>query len=113
MSRGIAWPPGFLPPFNRVGQPRDTFKGRGRTGVHMTHYVPLQLDNGLWGVCYQTHRRDFVAVMECPSLEAAYHEAAAMTLEATKRALCGTPHDENNANRYVGNFGNRYLRKYQ
>lgn len=99
-------PPGFLPPFNRVGQPRDTFNGYGANGEHMRHYVPLQLDNGLWGVCYQTHRRDFVAVMECPSLEAAYAEASAMTLDETKRGIAqGVP--------VTPAQGNRYLRKYQ
>lgn len=71
----------------------------------MKHYIPLQLDNGAWGVCYGNHRGEFIAVMECGSLEAAYHESEAMTLDATKRAICGTPNETTNQ-------GNRYLRRF-
>lgn len=53
----------------------------------MRHFVPLQTEHG-WAVAYQNHRGEFVAVLECGTLEAAYREAADMTIDATKRALC-------------------------
>lgn len=71
----------------------------------MRHYVPLQDNKGNWTVAYGNHRGEFIAVMECPSLEVAYNESEAMTLDATKAAICGT-----GAN--VIPSGNRYLRKF-
>lgn len=70
----------------------------------MTHFVPLQSDKG-WVVAYGNHRGEFIAVMDCNTLEAAYQEAAAMTLDALKRALCDTPKETTNQ-------GNRFLRRY-
>lgn len=70
----------------------------------MTHFVPLQTDRGAWVVAYGNHRGEFIAVAEFGSLEAAYQEAAAMTLDATKRAICDTPKETNQ--------GNRFLRRY-
>jgi hypothetical protein len=52
----------------------------------MRHYIPLQSVGG-WAVAYQNHRGEFVAVMDCKSLETAYNEAAAMTLAAIKKAM--------------------------
>lgn len=54
----------------------------------MTHYVPVQLKTG-YAVAYLNHREELIPVMECITYGAAYREAAAMTLEATKRAICG------------------------
>lgn len=71
----------------------------------MRHFIPLQDDKGGWHVAYGNHRGEFIAVMECQSLEVAYHEAEAMTLDATKRALCGTPTETTNQ-------GNRFLRRF-
>lgn len=72
----------------------------------MKHYVPLQLDNGAWGVCYGNHRGEFIAVMECPSLQVAYSEAREMTLDETKRGIAqGVPVEPSG--------GNRYLRRFQ
>lgn len=71
----------------------------------MKHYIPLQDSRGVWCVAYGNHRGEFISVMECGSLEAAYHEAEAMTLDATKRAICDTPKESTNQ-------GNRYLRRY-
>lgn len=64
----------------------------------------MQMESGAWGVCYRNHRGEFIAIMECLSLQAAYAEAAAATLEATKRAICGTLPERQD--------GNRYLRAY-
>lgn len=52
----------------------------------MRHYIPLETKTG-WAVAYQNHRGEFVAVMECPTLETAYAEARAMTFQFTKEAL--------------------------
>lgn len=71
----------------------------------MRHYTTLQTDTG-WGVCYQNHRGEFIVVMECRTLEAAYREAAQATLDATKRAICGTLPERDVQE------GNRYLRAY-
>jgi hypothetical protein len=71
----------------------------------MKHYIPLQDANGAWHVAYGNHRGEFIAVMECGSLEAAYHESEAMTLDATKRAICGTPNETTHQ-------GNRFLRRF-
>lgn len=48
----------------------------------MKHYIPLQSEDGRWMVAYENHRGEFVAVMDCGSLSAAYREAAAMTAKA-------------------------------
>jgi hypothetical protein len=72
----------------------------------MRHYIPLQAANGAWHVAYGNHRGEFIAVMECASLEAAYLESKAMTLEDTKTAICENRCSDN------GERGNRYLRKY-
>lgn len=72
----------------------------------MRHYIPLQTSSG-WAVVYGNHRGEFIAVMDCNTLQAAYNEAAAMTLDATKRALCDTPPENKTAH-----IGNRYLRSY-
>lgn len=69
---------------------------------HMRHYVPVQ-HGGAWHVAYANHRGELISVMECGSYGAAYAECAAMTLEATKRAICAvTP--------TINQPGNRYLR---
>lgn len=93
----------FLPPFTGAGQPRDTFNGRGMNGVHMRHFIPLQDSKGTWCVAYANHRGECVSVMECGSFAAAYAEAAAMTLDDTKQAIC-----ENR----ITQQGNRYLRRF-
>lgn len=72
----------------------------------MRHYIPLQDNRGTWCVAYGNHRGEFISVMECGSLEAAYQESKDMTLEDTKTAICENRFSEN------GNRGNRYLRKY-
>jgi hypothetical protein len=69
----------------------------------MRHYVPIQHDNA-WHVAYANHRGEVISVMECNDFGAAYNEAAAMTLDETKRHLCDTPAEIH---------GNRYLRKFQ
>lgn len=69
----------------------------------MKHYIPLATANG-WAVAYGNHRGEFISVMECATLESAYAEASAMTLDATKRALCDTPLEPTH--------GKRYLRRY-
>lgn len=69
----------------------------------MRHFVPLPTKTG-WAVAYGNHRGEFVTVMECATLESAYQESAAMTLEDTKTAIC--------ENRLTQSTGNRYLRKY-
>lgn len=78
----------------------------------MRHYIPLQATNGAWLVAYGNHRGEFIGVMECGSLEAAYKESEAMTLEATKRALCGLADPEPRNYSALDNQGNRYLRRY-
>lgn len=70
----------------------------------MRHFIPLQAANGTWHVAYGNHRGEFIAVMECGSLEAAYNESEAMTLDANKRAICGTPIETNQGNRYLRRF---------
>lgn len=70
----------------------------------MRHYIPLQDDKGGWHVAYGNHRGEFIAVMECATLEAAYLESEAMTLDATKRAICETPRDTTTGNRYLRKF---------
>ena len=102
--RAIHGPTGFLPPFDQVGQPCDPTNANGANGVHMTHFVPLQTDRGAWVVAYGNHRGEFIAVAEFGSLEAAYNEAAAMTLDATKRAICDTPKETNHGNRFLRRF---------
>lgn len=72
----------------------------------MRHFIPLQDNRGAWCVAYGNHRGEFISVMECGSLETAYREAEAMTLEATKRAICATPTEAKN------NQGNRFLRRF-
>lgn len=72
----------------------------------MRHFIPLQTDKGDWVVAYGNHRGEFIAVAEFGTLEAAYAESEAMTLDATKRALCDTPKENN----YLGN---RYLRHFK
>lgn len=69
----------------------------------MRHYIPLQTKTG-WAVAYGNHRGEFIAVMDCNSLEAAYMESEAMTLDATKRALCDTPAEATTGNRYMRKF---------
>lgn len=69
----------------------------------MRHYIPLETKTG-WAVAYQNHRGEYIPVMECLSLDAAYREAAAMTLEATKRAICGTLQEPQQGNRYLRAF---------
>lgn len=70
----------------------------------MRHFIPLSTDKG-WVVAYGNHRGEFIAVMDCNTLEAAYREAAAMTLDDTKQAIC--------ENRLTDtNQGNRYLRRF-
>lgn len=69
----------------------------------MTHYVPIQ-QAGAWHVAYANHRGELVSVLECGTFAAAYQEAASMTLEATKRALCGTPQPVASGNRYLRAF---------
>lgn len=71
----------------------------------MRHFIPLQTDKGAWVVAYGNHRGEFIAVAEFGTLEAAYAESEAMTLDATKRALCDTPKETTNQ-------GNRFLRRY-
>jgi hypothetical protein len=71
----------------------------------MRHFIPLQDNKGGWHVAYGNHRGEFIAVMECPTLEAAYHESAAMTLDDTKQAIC-----ENRAT--PTQQGNRFLRRF-
>lgn len=71
----------------------------------MRHFIPLQTDKGAWVVAYGNHRGEFIAVAEFGTLEAAYAESETMTLDATKRALCGTPNETTNQ-------GNRYLRRF-
>lgn len=72
----------------------------------MRHFIPLQDNRGAWCVAYGNHRGEFISVMECGSLEAAYNESQAMTLDATKRALCDTPKESNT------NQGNRFMRRF-
>jgi hypothetical protein len=72
----------------------------------MRHFIPLQDNKGGWHVAYGNHRGEFIAVMECGSLQAAYQESKAMTLEDTKTAICEDRFSDN------GQRGNRYLRKY-
>lgn len=72
----------------------------------MRHFIPLQTERGDWAVAYGNHRGEMVSVMECGSFGAAYAEAAAMTLESVKAAICGVTQP-------VQVQGNRYLRKYQ
>lgn len=69
----------------------------------MRHYIPLQTATG-WAVAYQNHRGEFVAVLECPTLESAYSEAVEMTTRANHQAaqiIAAHP-----------DTGNRYLRRY-
>lgn len=73
-------------------------------GAFMTHYIPLQDAKGAWHVAYGNHRGEFIAVMECASLEAAYDESQAMTLKATKAAICDTPTETNQGNRFLRRF---------
>ncbi len=57
----------------------------------MNHYIPLQGENG-WSVAYRNHRAEFISVMECPSLDTAYAECAALTLHEVKQAIAlGAP----------------------
>lgn len=70
----------------------------------MRHYVPVQ-HGGAWHVAYANHRGELISVMECGSYGAAYEESAAMTLEATKRAMCTDTPD-------IHQQGNRYLRRF-
>lgn len=75
----------------------------------MRHYIPLQSRDG-WSVCYFNHRREFVAVMECATLEAAYIEAVNLTVQAlteAARILEAAP-----AAQSVAMGGNRYMRSY-
>lgn len=75
----------------------------------MRHYIPLQTEQG-WAVCYLNHRREFLAVMECATLEAAYVEAVNLTMQAlteAARILEAAPGAGS-----VTNGGNRYLRRY-
>jgi len=70
----------------------------------MTHYIPLQTATG-WAVAYGNHRGEFVAVMECQTLEGAYSEARQMTISAYR---------EYDARPGVTvNAGNRYMRRFQ
>lgn len=72
-------------------------------GAFMKHFIPLSTANG-WVVAYGNHRGEFIAVMECNSLETAYAESEAMTLDATKRAICETTNETNQGNRYLRRF---------
>jgi hypothetical protein len=49
----------------------------------MRHYTTIPTRQG-WAVAYANHRGEFVSVMECPTLETAYDEAARMTAEGFK-----------------------------
>lgn len=51
----------------------------------MRHYIPLQTATG-WAVAYGNHRGEFVAVLECPTLESAYSESRAMSDAARAEA---------------------------
>jgi hypothetical protein len=73
----------------------------------MRHYVPLQTKDG-WAVCYFNHRREFVSVMECATLETAYIESVNLTIQALEEAariLEAAPKAKS-----VYHGGNRYLR---
>lgn len=73
----------------------------------MRHYIPLQTKDG-WAVCYFNHRREFVSVMECGTLESAYVECVNLTTQAhaeAARILDAAPQA-----RTVHLGGNRYLR---
>lgn len=78
-------------------------------GLNMRHYIPMQSQDGAaWLVCYGNHRGEFVAVMECNTIEAAYRESAAMTAAAFTegaRLLAAQPGAAS-----VATGGNRYLR---
>lgn len=69
----------------------------------MRHYIPLETKTG-WAVAYRNHRGEYIPVMECLSLDAAYAESASATLEATKRAICGTLPERQDGNRYLRAF---------
>lgn len=71
----------------------------------MRHYTTMQAAQG-WAVVYRNHRGEYISIMECATLDAAYSEAAALTLDATKRALCGAEPAP------AAHQGNRYLRCY-
>jgi hypothetical protein len=73
----------------------------------MRHYIPLQTRDG-WAVCYLNHRREFVSVMECATLEAAYIESVNHTiaaLEEAARVLEAAPKAKS-----VYQAGNRFVR---
>ena len=75
----------------------------------MRHYVPLQTADG-WAVCYFNHRREFVSVMECATLESAYAECVALTAQAMREAAAIM--DAAPKARTVYHGGNRYLRAF-
>ena len=68
----------------------------------------MQAANGGWHVAFANYRGEMIAVMECATFAAAYAEAAAMTLDSVKRAICGA---EVGAVPKVKE-GNRYLRAF-
>ena len=71
----------------------------------MRHYTTIQTPTG-YAVAYMNHREEFVVFMECATLRAAYQEAAALTLDSIKRAICGAEPAP------AAHQGNRYLRAY-
>lgn len=73
----------------------------------MRHYVPLQTRDG-WAVCYFNHRREFVSVMECATLESAYIESVNLTMQALEEAARILEAQPKARTVYTG--GNRYLR---
>ena len=75
----------------------------------MRHYIPLQTATG-WAVAYGNHLGEFVAVMECPTLEAAYREACDLSAQAMREAarmLEAAPMAAS-----VAHKGNSYMRRF-
>jgi hypothetical protein len=68
----------------------------------MTHYLIWPSKDGV-AVCYLNHRGELIGVMDCPSIETAALEAAAMTARSYAEASRAGP---------VNTSGNRYMRAF-